>query len=152
MANVWQNILACDAIVNPYRVNPNNPCLSISYKVYFKAMKLSCILNVLNSPNLYIESLYLRRRALLLQDKSTESSGNESTRRAYLQMRSTILYQRYGIAKEVLCSRSRSVSLRSSQNVSTTEKNSATGGQEEGYMDIQQMLDHVSLNIYLYFR
>ena len=68
-------------------------------------------------------------------------------------MRSTILYQRYGIAKEVLCSRSRSVSLRSSQNVSTTEsRNSTTGGQEEGYMDIQQMLDHVSLNKYSYFK
>ena len=28
MTNVWQNILACDALCNPFRA-PNNPCLSI---------------------------------------------------------------------------------------------------------------------------
>ena len=67
-------------------------------------------------------------------------------------MRSTILYQRYGIPKEVLCSRSRSVSLRG-MNVSTTDsKNSTTGGQEESYVDIQQMLDHVSLNTSIYIK
>lgn len=96
---------------------------------------------------LIIETMYMRRRALLLQYKAANSTGTEETgRRAYLQLRSTILYQRYGIPKEVLCSsRSRSVSLRG-MNMSTSEnKNSLGSLQDERYMAVQEMLDHVSL-------
>ncbi|XP_046652475.1 WD repeat-containing protein 13-like [Daphnia pulicaria] len=113
MANVWQNILASDALCNHLRT-PNNPCL---------------------------KTLYLRRRALLLQEKSTKvSSSEESFRRSYLQLRSTILYERYGVPKEILCSRSRSVSLRG-MNVSLSE-NKNHNSQDDRYMTIQQMLDH----------
>jgi hypothetical protein len=89
-----------------------------------------------------IETLYLRRRALLLQEKSTKVSSNEeSFRRSYLQLRSTILFERYGVPKEILCSRSRSVSLRG-MNVSLSE-NKNHNSQDDRYMTIQQMLDHV---------
>lgn len=88
------------------------------------------------------ETLYLRRRALLLQEKSTKvSSSEESFRRSYLQLRSTILFERYGVPKEILCSRSRSVSLRG-MNVSLSE-NKNHNSQDDRYMTIQQMLDHV---------
>lgn len=88
------------------------------------------------------ETLYLRRRALLLQEKSTKASSNEeSFRRSYLQLRSTILFERYGVPKEILCSRSRSVSLRG-MNVSLSEKK-IHSTQDDRYMTIQQMLDHV---------
>lgn len=104
---------ASDALCNHLRT-PNNPCL---------------------------KTLYLRRRALLLQEKSTKASSNEeSFRRSYLQLRSTILFERYGVPKEILCSRSRSVSLRG-MNVSLSEKK-IHSTQDDRYMTIQQMLDH----------
>lgn len=88
------------------------------------------------------ETLYLRRRALLLQEKSTKILVNEdSFRRSYLQLRSTILFERYGVPKEIICSRSRSISLRG-MNVSLSEKKNHSN-QDETYMTIQQMLDHV---------
>ncbi len=94
--------------------------------------------------------MYLRRRALLLQEQAV-NSGTEGARRSYLQLRSTILYQRYGIPKEVLCSRSRSVSLRGMNVSSTNEnKNSIGSSHEDRYMAVQQMLDHVRINLNIY--
>lgn len=85
----------------------------------------------------------------MLQDQSAKLSNNEEVfRRTYLQLRSTVLYERYGIPKEVLCSRSRSVSLRG-MNVSSSE-NKNTNSQDDVYMSIQQMLDHVTQHIFKY--
>lgn len=138
MTNVWQNILACDALCNAYRA-PNNPCLSRVYFVTF------AICHLITCGLFLLETLYLRRRALLLQEKAASStSSEEGARKSYLQLRSTILWSRYGIPKEVLySSRSRSVSLRG-MNVSTSEnKNSLGSSHEDRYMAVQQMLDHV---------
>jgi len=110
MTNVWQNVLACDALCNSYRapINPN------------------------------IKTLYLRRRSLLLQEKSINSARcDESLRKSYLQIRSTILHERYGIPVESLVSHSRSVSLR---GVNTASPERRT--HDDTYIAIQFMLDH----------
>jgi hypothetical protein len=49
-----------------------------------------------------------------------------------------------GVPKEILCCRSRSVSLRG-MNVSLTE-NKNLNSQDDRYMTIQQMLDHVCIH------
>lgn len=91
-----------------------------------------------------LETLYLRRRTLLLQEKSKQhASTDESTRKNYLQLRSIILHDRYGLSKDILCSRSRSVSSRGMSISSADMKN--TSLLEERYMVIHHMLDQVLL-------
>jgi len=110
MTYVWQNVLACDALCNPYRA-PKNPNL---------------------------KTLYLRRRSLLLQEKSINSAKcDDNLRRTYLNLRSTILHERYGIPIESLCSRSRTVSLRGVNPGSPEKKTS-----DDSHITIQFMADH----------
>ena len=67
-------------------------------------------------------------------------------RKNYLLQRSSILHSRYGVPKEVLCSRSRSVSLRGvSVSNNADGKSNLTSSQEERCMEIRNILDHVAL-------
>ena len=92
----------------------------------------------------YIETLYIRRRSLLLQEKSAKiGNKNDGFRKSYLQLRSSLLHVRYGIQKEMISSRSRSVSLRGASISSNDNKNLLGNSQEDRYMSIFHMLDHV---------
>ena len=80
----------------------------------------------------------MRRRTLLLQEKSVETVKNdENFRKKYLQLRSTILHEKYGVPKDILCSRSPNLSL----NGSSAENQNIFN---ENYIKIYQMLDHVN--------
>lgn len=83
-----------------------------------------------------------------MQDKSVQStSREESLLKCYLQLRTTILQSRYGVPKDVLfSSRSRTVSLRSASIASNENKNLMGNSQDERYMSIRHMFDHVSID------
>lgn len=66
----------------------------------------------------------------------------------YLQQRASILHDRYGLSREVLCFRSRSVSSRGMSISSADMKNAST--LEDRYMAIQHMLDQVTSIVFYY--
>ena len=83
-----------------------------------------------------------------MQDKSVQSTGREeSLLKSYLQLRTTILQSRYGVPKDVLSSRSRTVSMRSASIASNENKNLMMNSPDERIMSVTHMFDHVSIGL-----
>lgn len=63
MANVWQNILASDALCNHLRT-PNNPCLSMYCRIYCFYRIFSKIMTMLQKPFIYVAELFCCKKNL----------------------------------------------------------------------------------------